>query len=305
MTSRIRCAEETRARGEALLGTASTVRRWLLVEQPGAWGYDALGSSELPAEVAEPLVASARAAGARVLLVRRPGRRARPRVRRVVLAYSGPEGPWLREASLAGVDELARLDVGAAFGAAGEGFGQVQDEPAFLVCTHGKHDPCCADFGRPLVRGLVASGVGGVWESSHLGGDRFAGNLVCLPHGLYFGQVEPEEGEAVVAAYRAGEIVLERYRGRSCYPMVLQAAEILVRRELGLRGIDDVVPVAGGRRRLGPGDDEVALRLADEGPPLVARVRTAPDPTPRLLTCRGAESHPPTYELVSLTESRD
>ena len=27
----------------------------------------------------------------------------------------------------------------------------------------------------------------------HVGGDRFAGNLVCLPEGLYFGRVGPEE----------------------------------------------------------------------------------------------------------------
>ena len=302
--ARIRCAAEARDRGEALVGTASTVRRWLLVEQWGAWGYDALRSSELPDEAAGPLVASARAAGVRVLLVRRPKRRGRPSTRRVVLAFSGLDGPWLREASMSvdDVASLAELDLAAVFADGGEGFGSVATEPAFLVCTHGRHDPCCADLGRPLVRGLGAAGVGGVWESSHLGGDRFAGNLVCLPHGLYFGQVAPEEGADVVAAYRAGEIVLERYRGRSCFPMVVQAAEILVRRELGLRGIDDVVPT--GRRRLdGDGEFEVALRLRDAGPPLLARLRTAPDRTPRTLTCRGPESHPPTYQLVSLAEA--
>ena len=284
-----------------MVGTASTVRRWLLVEQWGAWGRDALTASELPEAVAGPLLASARAAGVRVLLLRRPGRRGRPRARRVVLAFSGLDGPWVREASVEDVESLRSLDLGALFGAGGDGFGSAAPEPVFLVCTHGRHDPCCADFGRPLVRGLVAAGVGGVWESSHLGGDRFAGNLVCLPHGLYFGHVDPEEGAAVVAAYRAGEIALERYRGRSCFPMVVQAADILVRRELGLRGIDDVVPA--GRRRLDDGEHEVALRLTDEGPPLLARIRTAPDPTPRTLTCRGPESHPPTYELVSLIEA--
>jgi hypothetical protein len=81
--------------------------------------------------------------------------------------------------------------------------------------------------------------------------------------------------------------------------MVVQAAEILARREVGLRGIDDVVPA--GRRRLGPGDDEVALRGAD-GRTWLVRVRTAPAPDPRLLTCHGAESRPPAYDLVSLTE---
>ena len=301
MSPRTRCADETLAQGEALLGTASLVRRWLLVEQPGAWGYDALAASEIPEEVAEPLLGAARAAGVRVLLVRRPGR-SRPSTRRLLLADSGPEGAWLRQASLTDVGDLTRLDLGAVFAAGGEGFGRPAPGPTFLVCTHGRHDPCCADFGRPLVRALKADGVPRVWESSHLGGDRFAGNLLCLPHGLYFGKVAPEEGAAVVAAYRAGEIVLERYRGRSCFPMVVQAAEILARQQLGLRGIDEVVPAR--RRRIAPGDDEVTLRAAD-GRAWTARVRTAPAATPRLLTCRSAESTPPQYELVTLAESTD
>jgi hypothetical protein len=298
LTTGSRCAEEARSRDEALVGTASVVRRWLLVEQPGAWGYDAVTTSELPAAVAGPLVAAARSAGVRVLLVRRPGR-SRPSTRRVFLAHSGPDQPWLRQASVTDPGDLARLDVGAVFAAGGKGFGRLAPGPTFLVCTHGKHDPCCADWGRPLVRGLVAAGVRRVWESSHLGGDRFAGNLLCLPHGLYFGQVAPEEGAAVVAAYRAGEIVLERYRGRSCYPMAVQAAEVLARRELGLRGIDEVVPA--GRRRLAPGDLEVTL-AAPDGRTWLARVRTTPDPDPRPLTCRTDPATPPTYELVSLTD---
>jgi hypothetical protein len=273
------------------------VRRWLLVEQPGAWGYDAVTTSDLPSAVAGPLAEAARAAGVRVLLVRRPTRFRRSK-RRVLLADSGPEGPWLRQASVTDPTELTDLDLDAVFGAGGEGFGRRAPGPTFLVCTHGRHDPCCAEWGRPLVRGLVAAGVTRVWESSHLGGDRFAGNLVCLPHGLYFGQVGPDEAPAVADAYRAGEIVLERYRGRSCYPMPVQAAEVLARQELGLRGIDDLVP--GARRRLAPGDVEVELRAAGGGT-WRARVRTTPDPAPRPLTCRSDPASPPTYELVSLT----
>jgi hypothetical protein len=137
-----------------------------------------------------------------------------------------------------------------------------------------------------------------VWESSHLGGDRFAGNLVCLPHGLYFGHVGPDEAAGVVAAYRAGDIALEWYRGRSCYPMPVQAAEALARRELGLRSIDDLVPSA--RRRLAPGEVEVTL-AAPDGRTWQARVRSSADPTPRPLTCRSGSATPPTYDLVSLT----
>ncbi|HEY5696257.1 MAG TPA: hypothetical protein VIT01_02020, partial [Acidimicrobiales bacterium] len=55
-------------------GTASRHRGWLLIEQPGAWGRNALLESKLPAEVAEAIDERRRDAGVRVLLIRRgPG----------------------------------------------------------------------------------------------------------------------------------------------------------------------------------------------------------------------------------------
>ena len=47
MTS-FRCAAASRARGDELAGTASTVRSFLLVEHPGPWGVDALRDARLP-----------------------------------------------------------------------------------------------------------------------------------------------------------------------------------------------------------------------------------------------------------------
>jgi len=58
-----------------MAGTVPTTRRWLLIEHPGPWQHDALGSMGLPAGVLEEVVAAVRGQGARALLVRRPGRR--------------------------------------------------------------------------------------------------------------------------------------------------------------------------------------------------------------------------------------
>ena len=41
---------------------------------------------------------------------------------------------------------------------------------------------------------------GWVWQSSHVGGDRFAGNLVVLDDGVYYGRVEPSDAWPVVEA---------------------------------------------------------------------------------------------------------
>ena len=70
---------------------------------------------------------------------------------------------------------------------------------------------------------------GWVWQSTHVGGDRFAGNLVALPDGVYYGRVEPAEAWPVVEAALAGRVHLPCYRGRSCYGFAAQAAELAVR----------------------------------------------------------------------------
>jgi hypothetical protein len=109
-----------------------------------------------------------------------------------------------------------------------------------------------------------------VWECSHIGGDRFAANLVCFPHGLYLGRLGPEDGEEAASLYERGLIDLAHYRGRSCYDFAVQAAEEAVRRELGLVGVGDLRleesrALSPGRllvRFAGPGGDrhEVVVR---------------------------------------------
>jgi len=81
---------------------------------------------------------------------------------------------------------------------------------------------------------------GWVWQSSHVGGDRFAGNLVALPDGVYYGRVEPSEAWPVIEASLAGRLHLPCYRGRSCHGFAAQAAELGVREETGLLGISAV-----------------------------------------------------------------
>src|SRR6266536_819344 len=48
-----------------------------------------------------------------------------------------------------------------------------------------------------------------VWQISHVGGDRFAGNVVVLPEGLYFGRVGPGEAWPVLEDYLGGRIDLD------------------------------------------------------------------------------------------------
>ena len=117
-----------------------------------------------------------------------------------------------------------------------------------LVCTNGRHDPCCADLGRPVVRALVDSGVDDVWESSHVGGDRFAANIVLLPDGVYYGRVGPDDAADLLAAHRAGTLSLDRFRGRSHLPPLVQAADLFARRHLDESRVDGTFVVSTDRR---------------------------------------------------------
>jgi hypothetical protein len=175
----------------------------------------------------------ARLPHARILFIRRGERRAEQGLLAFV-ARTGVIERELRRLDLERHDDLIGLDLATA--------GSPVEHPLFLVCTHGKHDRCCAKFGRPLydaVRELVD--LGWAWQCSHVGGDRFAGNLVTLPDGVYSGRVEPSDAWPVVEAALQGRVHLPRYRGRSCYGFAAQAAERTVREATGLLGVDEIV----------------------------------------------------------------
>jgi hypothetical protein len=134
---------------------------------------------------------------------------------------------------------LLDLDLAAAF--AGAIDVPPVSHPLLLVCTHGKRDRCCARYGQPVCEALHrTTPAGWLWQASHVGGDRFAGNVVALPEGLYFGRVSAEDVPRLLASYREGRIPLDLYRGRAAYPFPIQAAEIAVRRETGLDAFWDL-----------------------------------------------------------------
>lgn len=282
------CATLSASLGEPLTGTASRYRHWLLIEQPGRWGHDALVESAFPPTVGAALRSRAEALHLRILLIKQ---RERPpgTGRRCFVAYTG-----IREHRLASFEaptprDLLILDLESLVERRFEGFGEEVEGPLFLVCTHGKHDPCCARLGLPLYGALAGFGDGAVWEATHVGGDRFAGNLVCFPHGLYFGRVGPEDAARVAGSYAAGRIELDRYRGRSAHSPAVQAAEHLLRRRTGLLGVDDLVPLR--HEVLGEGR-HVVVFVDAEGDEHPVEVEIDRDDS-RLLTCKAAREYRP------------
>ena len=227
------CSEVSLENAEPLAGTASRVDHWILVEYHGLWGHEVVAASGLTDEVKRHLREQRDARpNTKLLFVRRPHRREHPSM--AVFWGSSPViGGGLFQAEIDRYDDLLDLDL--------TGTGEARDHPLLLVCTHGKHDRCCARYGRPLYRALEEQAEDGwVWQASHLGGDRFAGNVVFLSEGLYFGRVAPAAAWSVLDEYLAGRIDLEHYRGRSAFTFAEQTAEIEVRRATGRRGVDDL-----------------------------------------------------------------
>jgi hypothetical protein len=199
-------------------------RAWLLIEHPGPWPHEAAGATQ-PAPLAA-LVQSAEEFGVRVQLIRRPGRREVGDVRSVFLGWTAGDAPWLRYAQVsASAPELAERDLKELAAGIIPSFGVVWDDPLYLVCTHGKRNVCCARLGGPLAQALAARHPGPVWETTHVGGHRFAANLVLLPHGLYYGPVTVGLAAAAIDAYQRGSVVADRYRGRAGQPRADQEAD--------------------------------------------------------------------------------
>jgi hypothetical protein len=199
-------------------------RAWLLIEHPGPWPHEAADAA-LPSGLAE-LAGAAENIGVRLQLIRKPGRRRTGDTRSVFMGWTAGREPWLRRASVpASSPGLTERDLKELAAGNVPAFGAPAGEPAFLVCTHAKRSVCCARFGIPLAQALAVRYPGQVWETSHVGGHRFAANLVIMPHGLYYGPVGLAGATAAIGAYQRGAVALDRYRGRAGTPRPVQEAD--------------------------------------------------------------------------------
>ena len=297
MSTSYACAESSAQRDEPMFATGSHVRGWLLIEVRGAWGEDAIHASALAEHVPRHWKDDLKRRHIRAVCIRSDLRAEASSVRLFACSArrpgTGASPLWSRH-----VDSLA--DVAAAVEKL-----RADDPPAtewehvqeslILVCTNGRHDQCCANLGRPLVRALRDSQwADRVWECSHIGGDRFAANLVLLPDSLYFGRVDPAAAPELLGALDEGRIDLSMFRGRTSFSLAEQAVEHFVRRELDVDAVDGVTidPRAA--------DGSFPVRLADRVVHVRVKRRLVSVAEP--LTCKGKPDQlVPTFTLESIT----
>ena len=285
VANRALCAAVSTASHESLTATASRIDNWIVLEYRALWDRDVLGASRFTPELKAHLREQLHALGpSRLLFVKKPERRAYGR-RHVYFGSSKAGAERFFQLEVDHQEDLLGFDFAAAL--AGDGLpGMPVDHPLLVVCTHGKRDRCCAKNGQPLYDALRHETESSwVWQSTHVGGDRFAGNVVMLPQGLYYGRVEPGDVQELLEAHALGRIDMEHYRGRAAHSFPVQAAEHAIRESEGLVGIDDLELVG-----VDAVDDgwRVRFRMRDAAV-LEADVVSELSEEPVFLTCGAAE----------------
>ncbi|MBO0791976.1 MAG: hypothetical protein J2P36_13655 [Ktedonobacteraceae bacterium] len=224
------CAQISRDAGDPFIGTAARADTWLLIEYRGAWGRNEIESSELPDQV-KSWIDRIQKPHVRTQLIKQDRHRSGHII--VYVAITQEQRQALYRFQFACYEDLLSLDLEALR----NGHGRYEDyryyDPLFLVCTHGKHDACCAKFGMPVYSELERLAGEFTWQSSHVGGDKFAANVLCFPHGIYYGRVAVSEVESIIASYWQLQLYLKKYRGRTCYQPMVQAADYFVRERTG------------------------------------------------------------------------
>jgi len=226
------CSECSLAMGEPLAATTPHALHWLLLEYSGAWEANALTASSLPDTVKAHINAQlATVSQSRFQFIKQNGNGTREGIR-LYAVRTQPGQQAVYRLDLQSYDEVLSLDLAAVFN--GQSSATRSDEPLLLVCTNGKKDMACAKLGIPLAAALEAALPEQVWQSSHIGGHRFAGTLVALPDGHYYGRVGAADVPALVAALHEKRIVADYYRGCGGWTSPVQAAEIALRQRLDL-----------------------------------------------------------------------
>jgi hypothetical protein len=238
----IYCSDLSAQAGEPLIGSATPTTVYLLLEYNKAWGTKALDESDLPETVKRHINAFVKSnPNAKCLLIHNP-KTAREHGVRFFLASAVEGGQMLYTFLLEDYAGLLELDFAKIVDDPGSFQAYRQEQPLLLVCCNGRRDVCCARKGIQVYNALESATADypglTVYQCTHLGGHRFAANLIVLPHGLLYGRVDPASALQILEATRADQAYLPNLRGRTAYPPAAQIGDWYLRGETGEDALD-------------------------------------------------------------------
>ena len=268
---------------QPMWGTAEEVDVWLLLEYKPSWNAKAVTDNTLDdasKKWLEQTITTVMAKGLkiRVQFMRQPDIDGDTTCLMVAFedrlwAYRGVGYEFLQEVDVAAaLDEPGQVDLVA--------------EPQYFVCTNGQRDLCCARFGLPAYERLRERVGSRVWQTSHLGGHRFAPNVLALPQGVLYGRVIPEEVDSFIAEVDGGGLSFSHLRGRSRYPQLVQAAEAIAAQPLlKLLHVDEL-------QRMGDEVSHASVTFASPNETVTVSVQMSVEPVDVLTSCSADELKP-------------
>ncbi len=214
---------------EPLAGTAVFSSVWLFLEYNQLWAAKATSDNDLPQAVQTWLAEQGSRVNGRLQFIKQP--RGERTGWTFFVACFADTGSRLYRFELTSYEALFELDLPAVVAGDARYAANLTAEQQLLVCTNGRRDVCCALHGVALLRALAVEGLNTLWETTHLGGHRFAPTLLSLPDGINYGRINPQDVPQLLAHLQNETLWLEKLRGRVCYEPAVQVAEKLLREE--------------------------------------------------------------------------
>lgn len=233
--NRFFCSQVSYKVGEQLFGTASKTNVWFLLEYSSRWGANAFKDSELSDEVKNYLSTHLKNIPYSRLQFIKNDHSTNSQNTFFFISISNEVQTILYRINLSSYSDLLSIDIpGIVTGPSIESR-NIYENNIFLVCTNGKRDPCCAKFGLKVFQKLSQIKSDSVWQCSHVGGHRFAANVILLPQGILYGRIHLDDVDNLITSTQKKQVLLENLRGFTYYDEFVQVADYFLRKESGQR----------------------------------------------------------------------
>lgn len=223
MMSNEYCSLNSKAVIEQIFATASYFKRLLLIEYNNAWSEKPIKANNLDEKINDFISKLEKEHSIKILFIK--NKRSRSYSTTLFTVDGAEEKPIFNHFVLNSINEILNFSIDDLFSKTS--FNKFKED-LYLVCTNGKKDKCCSKFGIPIFKELTKYSSH-VWECTHVGGDRFAPNVIHLPYYHFYGHLTT----SIIADFYTqtfnGLIYLPNYRGRSVYKTIEQAAEYFLR----------------------------------------------------------------------------
>ncbi|BAT52563.1 hypothetical protein NOS3756_15030 [Nostoc sp. NIES-3756] len=228
------CTDNTRQIGEDIIGSATDYQTYILVECPQPWLANAFSSRWVPnnLQVLVEEVAKAKLPVRFLLIANDFTHKADYTTLLIYQKQEGLSRGYIKhEFKLSQIEQVADIAKKWLQGEKPNSEIATNITRDILVCTHGSYDKCCARYGNSFyfhannnISQLELKNIR-IWQSTHIGGHRFAPTAIDLPEGRYYGLLDQDTFQSILT--RTGDIqnLKKVYRGWGILPPAIQVLE--------------------------------------------------------------------------------